>query len=107
MKRFIILGGVILLGAASALMFTLFPQSPPEITAAAEVDGEITLTEKEETPFGVVNFSLPSGFYAENISVELSADGSDIYFTTDGSDPSPESGTLYTEIGRASCRERV
>lgn len=96
MKRLIILGGVILLGVASALMFTLFPQSPPEITAAAEVDGEITLTEKEETPSGVVSFSLPSGFYSENILVELSAGGSEIYFTTDGSDPSPESGTLYT-----------
>lgn len=98
MKRFIILGGVVLLGAAAALMFTLFPQRQPDITASAEIDGELTFTEKpaSEKMSDRVSFSLPSGFYSENISVELSADRGDIYFTTDGSDPTPESGMLYT-----------
>lgn len=95
MKRFIILGGVVLLGAVAALMFTLFPQRQQGIAASAEADGEISLSEKESEPSGVVSFSLPSGFYAENISVELSGEGN-IYFTTDGSDPTPDSGTLYT-----------
>ena len=95
MKRFIILGGVLLLGAGAAVMYTLFSPQQPEIVAATQVDGEITLTEKEQEPDGTVSFSIPSGFYSENISVELSA-GGDIYFTTDGSDPTPESGTLYT-----------
>ncbi len=95
MKRFIILGSVALLGAVSALMYTLFPQGQRVITAAAEADGEITLTEKETAADDEVSFSIPSGFYSENISVELSAPG-EIYFTTDGSDPTPESGTLYT-----------
>ena len=96
MKRFIILGGVILLGAASVLMYTLFPPSQQDITASTEPDGEITLTENENEPSGKISFSLPSGFYSENISVELSADSGDIYFTTDGSDPSAETGTLYS-----------
>ena len=94
MKRFIILGGVILLGAASVLMYTLFPPSQQDITASTEPDGEITLTENENEPSGKISFSLPSGFYSENISVELSADSGDIYFTTDGSDPSAETGML-------------
>lgn len=95
MKRFIILGGVVLLGAAAALMYTLFPQGQQSVTASAEPDGEITLTETEKKTDDKVSFSVPSGFYAENISVELSAAGN-VYFTTDGSDPAPESGTLYT-----------
>lgn len=99
MKRFIILGAVAALGIAAAVMCTLFPQQPRDITASEAVDGEVTVTEtpKQEPHDGRVDFSLPSGFYSENISVELTSDLSEIYFTTDGSDPSPENGRLYTE----------
>ena len=55
MKRFIILGGVILLGAASVLMYTLFPPSQQDITASTEPDGEITLTENENEPSGKIS----------------------------------------------------
>lgn len=96
MKRYIILASIALLGAFSALMYTLFPNGGQSITAAAEPDGEITLSETEDNS-AEVSYSVPSGFYSENISVELSAASGDIYFTTDGSDPSADNGTLYSE----------
>ncbi len=99
MKRFIILGGVIALGAAAAVMCTLFPQQPKDIVASAAEDGEVTITEtvKDTEPVGTVDFSLPSGFYSDNISVELTTDYERIYFTLDGSDPAAETGILYTQ----------
>lgn len=96
MKRFIILGGIVLLGAASALMYTLMPPQETEVIASEAEDGEFTVTEKDRQSYSdKVSFSLSSGFYSENISVELSGDG-DIYFTTDGSDPVPGTSSLYT-----------
>lgn len=99
MKRFIILGGVIVLGAAAALMCTFFPQQPRDIVASAAEDGEVTITEtvRSPEPVGTVEFSLPSGFYSENIAVELTTDYEQIYFTVDGSDPTAENGRLYTQ----------
>lgn len=99
MKRFIILGGVVLLGAVSALMYTLFPPMETQLNADMAEDGEVSVTEternKEES--GRVRFSLPSGFYSENISLELSADSGTVYFTTDGSNPVPGKSELYTQ----------
>lgn len=45
-----------------------------------------------------VHFSPPSGIYEQAIDVELSSSNKDaaIYFTADGSIPTPETGTLYT-----------
>jgi hypothetical protein len=43
----------------------------------------------------VVTASLPNGFYATPISVELSTDEGAIFYTTDGSDPD-SSSSLYT-----------
>lgn len=96
MKRFIILAGVILLGAVSAVMTALFPRQPMNYTGVAAEDGELTITQQPQS-FGSVDFSLKSGFYSENISVELKSDYKNIYFTLDGSDPAPEKGTLYTQ----------
>ena len=44
-------------------------------------------------------FSFESGFYGNTIHVEAECvtDGADIYYTTDGSVPSKENGTLYSE----------
>lgn len=102
MKRFIILGAVAALGVVSAVMFTLFPPQDVQVIAEVAEDGEMTVTETvKEQPQTIsdrVGFSLPSGFYSENISVELTAEGDQqIYFTTDGSDPKPESGNVYTQ----------
>lgn len=102
MKRLIILGAVAALGVVSAVMFTLFPPQDVQVIAEVAEDGEMTVTETEkEQPQTIsdrVGFSLPSGFYSENISVELTAEGDQqIYFTTDGSDPKPESGNVYTQ----------
>lgn len=102
MKRLIILGAVAALGVVSAVMFTLFPPQDVQVMAEVAEDGEMTVTETEkEQPQTIsdrVGFSLPSGFYSENISVELTAEGDQqIYFTTDGSDPKPESGNVYTQ----------
>lgn len=44
---------------------------------------------------GEVRFSKPSGFYKEAFYLELDADGGDIYYTLDSSDPS-ENGIPYT-----------
>lgn len=102
MKRLIILGAVAALGVVSAVMFTLFPPQDVQVIAEVAEDGEMTVTETEkEQPQTIsdrVGFSLPSGFYSENISVELTVEGDQqIYFTTDGSDPKPESGNVYTQ----------
>lgn len=102
MKRLIILGAVAALGVVSAVMFTLFPPQDVQVIAEVAEDGEMTVTETvKEQPQTIsdrVGFSLPSGFYSENISVELTVEGDQqIYFTTDGSDPKPESGKVYTQ----------
>lgn len=102
MKRLIILGAVAVLGVVSAVMFTLFPPQDVQVIAEVAEDGEMTVTETvKEQPQTIsdrVGFSLPSGFYSENISVELTVEGDQqIYFTTDGSDPKPESGNVYTQ----------
>lgn len=102
MKRLIILGAVAALGVVSAVMYMLFPPQDVQVIAEVAEDGEMTVTETEkEQPQTIsdrVGFSLPSGFYSENISVELTAEGDQqIYFTTDGSDPKPESGNVYTQ----------
>jgi len=46
-----------------------------------------------------VEFSVERGFYEAPISVELSSPTADetIYYTTDGSDPDPTSGTKYSQ----------
>lgn len=99
MKRFIILGGVVLLGGFSALMYTLFPPAEMQLNADVEDDGEVSVseTEKDVSETDMVTFSMPSGFYSENISLELSADSGTVYFTTDGSDPVPGTSQLYTQ----------
>ncbi|MBQ8741913.1 MAG: CotH kinase family protein [Clostridia bacterium] len=53
----------------------------------ANVGGYEAIT---KTPFA----SIPSGIYSESVSVTLSGEG-DIYYTTDGSEPTTES-TLYS-----------
>lgn len=99
MKRFIILGGVVLLGGFSALMYTLFPPAEMQLNADVADDGEVSVseTEKDVSETDMVTFSMPSGFYSENISLELSADSGTVYFTTDGSDPVPGTSQLYTQ----------
>ena len=101
MKRYIILGAVAALGAVSAVMYTLFPQQEVQVMAQVAEDGEMTITETVKQPEELsdrVGFSLPSGFYSENIAIELTAEGEQqIVFTTDGSDPKPGSGSVYTQ----------
>ena len=99
MKRFIILGGVVLLGGFSALMYMLFSPAEMQLNADVADDGEVSVseTEKDVSETDMVTFSLPSGFYSENISLELSADSGMVYFTTDGSDPVPGTSQLYTQ----------
>lgn len=99
MKRIIILCGIALLGAAAALIYTLHPPQEYRVDASQAEDGELSFTEKPLSAVkwsDEVSFSVPSGFYSENISVELSADG-DIWFTTDGSDPGNGVGELYSQ----------
>ena len=46
-----------------------------------------------------VRFSHPSGYYDQAINLKMNTSQNDalIYFSTDGSIPSPENGTLYTK----------
>lgn len=99
MKRILILVGVLALGAIAALIYTLHPPQEYRVDASQAEDGELSFTEKPLSAVkwsDEVSFSVPSGFYSENISVELSADG-DIWFTTDGSDPGNGVGELYSQ----------
>ena len=88
-----------MLGGFSALMYTLFPPAEMQLNADVEDDGEVSVseTEKDVSETDMVTFSMPSGFYSENISLELSADSGTVYFTTDGSDPVPGTSQLYTQ----------
>ncbi len=98
MKRILILAGVLALGAIAAVIYTLHPPQEYRVDASQAEDGELSFTEKPLSAVkwsDKVSFSVPSGFYSENISVELSADG-DIWFTTDGSDPGNGVGELYS-----------
>lgn len=99
MKRILILAGVLALGAIAAVIYTLHPPQEYRVDASQAEDGELSFTEKPLSAVkwsDEVSFSVPSGFYSENISVELSADG-DIWFTTDGSDPGNGVGELYSQ----------
>lgn len=99
MKRILILAGVLALGATAALIYTLHPPQEYHIDASQAEDGELSFTETPLQPeewSDKVSFSVPSGFYSENISVELFGDG-DIWFTTDGSDPGNGVGELYSQ----------
>lgn len=104
MKRFLILGALLIVGAAAAGVYAFTPKESVTITLEEGEDGKPVLVqvttppEEEQNPeekYGV-SFSMDAGFYSENISVELtSSDGAQIYFTSDGSDPT-EASSLYT-----------
>ena len=106
MKRYIFLAVLVLIGAAAALIYAMQPQDEITVSLEEGEDGSISLVQvtsapesesaPEEKHIKGVEFSHKAGFYAENISVELSAaKDAKIYFTTDGSAPE-KSGTLYT-----------
>lgn len=53
----------------------------------------VTVVSSVDSP----DFSIPSGTYYEIQNVDITAeDGADIYYTTDDSEPTEETGTLYT-----------
>lgn len=104
MKRITILVIIAAVGIAAAVLYTLFPPEPLQVSAVIGEDGELTLTSDpneqaaEPVEGNGIGFSHPAAFYSDNIVVELSAaDGAEIYFTTDGSDPVIKPGLLYTK----------
>ena len=57
-----------------------------------EIRSRVTRSKTGDQPV----FSLPGGFYPEDIMVEIAAPaGSSIYYTLDGTVPDPENGILY------------
>ena len=57
-----------------------------------EIRSRVTRSKTGDQPV----FSLPGGFYPEDITVEIAAPaGSSIYYTLDGTVPDPENGILY------------
>lgn len=94
MSRIIILAVILVIGIAASVLYTMFPPPPVQVSAIIGEDGELTLTSTPEEQAAQpvegdsIGFSHPAAFYAENIVVELTAaEGAEIYFTTDGSDP--------------------
>ena len=64
-------------------------------SSQAAAGGKNDASEQEEQP---VTFSKDSGIYAEEFSLELSAEvGGDIYYTTDGSDPAVSDSRIKYE----------
>lgn len=64
-------------------------------SSQAAAGGKNDASEQEEQP---VTFSKDSGIYAEEFSLELSAEvGGDIYYTTDGSDPAVSDSSIKYE----------
>lgn len=62
--------------------------------------GELTVRSRvpQKESEGEPVFSLPGGFYPEDITVEITAPaGSSIYYTLDGTVPDAENGILYEE----------
>ncbi len=110
MKRLVFLAVLIIIGAVAVFAYTLVPGEPMTVAAVEQEDGSMKLMPmisaaesepEEENTLSLkdgVEFSLPAGFYSENITVALAAKkGADIYFTTDGSDPVPGKSSLYKE----------
>ncbi len=110
MKRLIFLAALVIIGTGTAFAYTLLRPEPMTVTAEPQEDGTMKLMPvlnaapselEEENDLSLkdgVEFSLPAGFYSQNISVALNAKKeADIYFTTDGSDPVPGESSLYKQ----------
>jgi hypothetical protein len=112
MKRIIILAALVLAGVVCAAIYGLNPPEAVTVMTVENEDGGKELVEvsnssstsassdisedEDGEEIAAVAFSLPATFYDENISVELFADeGAEIYFTTDGSDPTVSQTNLY------------
>ncbi len=105
MNRIIILAIIAVIGIAASVLYTLFPPEPVQVSATLGEDGELTLntsqsesgSEAEIAEGESVGFSHKADFYSENILLELSAaEGVQVYFTTDGSDPEINPSQLYS-----------
>lgn len=77
-------------------------QSQAEIDSENTVDNGENSGDAEHNEFvlneSVIEFSKPSGVYAEEFSLELKGDGGKLYYTTDGSDPrTSNTRTEYSE----------
>ncbi len=55
----------------------------------------ISLAAEDSTGVEEPKYSMKPGFYGEDISVEIHANGSEIYYTLDGSLPKPEESGTY------------
>lgn len=101
MNRFIILAIILVIGVVASIVYVLFPPASVQVMAGIGEDGELTLSQTQEEQTVAPNelvFSHEATFYSENISVELkAAEGAEIYFTTDGSDPKIEPSYLYSD----------
>ena len=104
MTRIIVLGVILLIGIVASVLYTMFPPEAVQVNAILGEDGELTLMEQpndattQQKKNDELGFSHKAGFYSENIAVELSAaEGSQIYYTTDGSDPLLDMRCLYQQ----------
>ena len=72
---------------------TATPKPLPTIDPKAEWQEKLEYYKTAEEREGLaVAFSVDNGFYKQNITVELSAEGAtDIFYTDDGSEPGPQS----------------
>ncbi len=74
------------------------------VVTPASYSNYVTLCD-EPAACGTPTFSVDEGTYSETQSVEISTitDGATIRYTTDGTDPTSSSGTVYSEPVEVSC----
>ncbi len=76
---------------------TSLTESLTAVTVSEETTSAAPVPDVQEEPLPTaVTFSRPTGVYGEEFELALSAEEGEIFYTTDGSDPTSDKGQAYT-----------